>query len=227
MLRTIIFQFTAYFIAGFILQPDSWVKLKRNKVITWYHVYYGLTVFLFSWLFSFQPSFWVGALYISIILFFTDILTGVMHRFISLSKLFFLMNLVNMIVIIGVTYGVLQNPFPLSITLRQSLIILAVITITKPANLIIKHLFDLFSIEVPNNNHDSDSLPNAGKLIGMAERLLALMLILSGQYEVVGLIIASKSILRLNSTQKSEYVLVGTLLSFGIAILLGVGIQTL
>jgi hypothetical protein len=69
------------------------------------------------------------------------------------------------------------------------------------------------------------SLPNAGKLIGITERLLALALILLGQYEAVGLIIAAKSILRINATQKSEYVLVGTLLSFGIAVFTGIVIN--
>jgi hypothetical protein len=54
---------------------------------------------------------------------------------------------------------------------------------------------------------------------------LALALIIVGQYEAVGLIIAAKSILRFNGTQKSEYVLIGTLLSFGIAASLGIFIN--
>lgn len=99
---------------------------------------------------------------------------------------------------------------------------------TKPANIIIKFLFQAFSIETPFESPDNDeekSLPNAGRLIGITERLLTLALILLGQYEVVGLIIAAKSILRFNATQKSEYVLVGTLLSFGIATFAGIVIN--
>ncbi len=87
---------------------------------------------------------------------------------------------------------------------------------------------DAFSIETPVDdpkNTEGKSLPNAGKLIGITERFLALALILLGQYEAVGLIIAAKSILRFRETQKSEYVLVGTLLSFGIATLAGVLIK--
>jgi phosphate/sulfate permease len=53
------------------------------------------------------------------------------------------------------------------------------------------------------------------------ERFVTLALILMGQYEAVGLLIAAKSILRYNNNQKTEYVLVGTLLSFGFAILIG------
>jgi len=89
-------------------------------------------------------------------------------------------------------------------------------------------MFRAFSIETPFENPDIEeekSLPNAGKLIGISERLIALALILLGQYEAVGLIIAAKSILRFNATQKSEYVLVGTLLSFGIAVFTGIAIH--
>ena len=89
-------------------------------------------------------------------------------------------------------------------------------------------MFQNFSIETPVDNpenKDEKSLPNAGKLIGITERLLTLSLILLGQYESVGLIIAAKSILRFNATQKNEYVLIGTLLSFGIATFTGIVIN--
>ncbi len=59
-------------------------------------------------------------------------------------------------------------------------------------------------------------------LIGLMERFLVLALILVRQYSAVGLIIAAKSILRFRDNKKNEYVLVGTLLSFGIATLLGI-----
>jgi len=54
-----------------------------------------------------------------------------------------------------------------------------------------------------------------------------LALILIGQYSAVGLIIAAKSILRFRSTERNEYILVGTLLSFGIASLVGILITQL
>lgn len=56
----------------------------------------------------------------------------------------------------------------------------------------------------------------------MVERILVLTLILVGQFSAVGFLIAAKSILRFNEYRKNEYILVGTLLSFGIAIVLGV-----
>nr|WP_320119540.1 hypothetical protein [uncultured Marinifilum sp.] len=86
------------------------------------------------------------------------------------------------------------------------------------------------NINVPkslNAGDENKDLPNAGKLIGLMERFLVLALILVNQYSAVGLIIAAKSILRFRDNKKNEYVLVGTLLSFGIATLLGILISLL
>jgi hypothetical protein len=66
-------------------------------------------------------------------------------------------------------------------------------------------------------------LKNAGKLIGILERILVLTFVIIGKLEVVGFLIAAKSILRYKDTNtiKTEYVLIGTMLSFGIAMLVG------
>jgi hypothetical protein len=49
------------------------------------------------------------------------------------------------------------------------------------------------------------------------------------QYEAVGFLIAAKSILRYEGkkTSKTEYVLIGSLLSFGIGIIIGISILKL
>ncbi|MGL5681816.1 MAG: DUF3307 domain-containing protein [Marinifilaceae bacterium] len=77
--------------------------------------------------------------------------------------------------------------------------------------------------------HDSAerSLPNAGKWIGYLERLLIITFMLCGKMEAVGFLLAAKSIFRYGELSKSndikmtEYVLIGTLSSFTIAILVG------
>lgn len=72
-----------------------------------------------------------------------------------------------------------------------------------------------------------DSLPRGGRLIGRLERLLILMLVLAGQPDGIGLLIAAKSILRFNELSGaadrhvSEYVIIGTLASFAWAIAAG------
>jgi hypothetical protein len=64
--------------------------------------------------------------------------------------------------------------------------------------------------------------------IGYAERVLALTFMLLGTYEALGFLIAAKSLLRFQETdtKRTEYVLIGTLLSFGVAVLLGVIINS-
>lgn len=58
------------------------------------------------------------------------------------------------------------------------------------------------------------------------ERLLTLVFVLIGQYEAIGFIIAAKSLLRFKDTDtaRTEYVLVGILLSFGIALVCGLAV---
>jgi len=71
------------------------------------------------------------------------------------------------------------------------------------------------------------SLAEAGKWIGMFERILIFTFVITNQYAGVGLLIAAKSILRFNETKKesgrkeSEYILIGTLISFAFAIITG------
>ena len=68
-----------------------------------------------------------------------------------------------------------------------------------------------------------ENIKNAGALIGNLERILTIIFVIIGRYEAIGFIIAAKSILRFKDTDtaKTEYVLAGTFLSFGIALLCG------
>lgn len=69
----------------------------------------------------------------------------------------------------------------------------------------------------------SKSLPGAGRVIGHLERGLIFALVLFGQAQGVGLLIAAKSILRFGAVKDdrrlSEYVIIGTLASFGWALI--------
>lgn len=66
-------------------------------------------------------------------------------------------------------------------------------------------------------------LENGGQLIGILERGLIFLLVIVGQPAGVGFLIAAKSVLRFDTTAKDqsagEYVIIGTLASFGWALL--------
>ena len=77
----------------------------------------------------------------------------------------------------------------------------------------------------------TDGLPKAGQYIGWIERGLILLFILIGQPEGVGLLLAAKSILRFSDVNQThirahtEYVILGTLLSFAWALGVAVAAQ--
>ncbi len=76
-----------------------------------------------------------------------------------------------------------------------------------------------------------DSLENAGKYIGILERLFVYLFIISNHWEAIGFLLAAKSVFRFGDIKESrqrkmtEYILIGTLLSFGLAILVGMFTQ--
>lgn len=231
VIQLIILQFIAHLLSDFILQPQNWCDKKDKKIFTPYLFYHGAIVLITSYILSFDFGFWKAAILLTLIHFIIDGVKSYIIPKAKIESLFFTDQFLHLITIIGIvliydcTFGI---HFLFELETKTLAIIAGFLLCTKPANIIIKFLFRAFSIETPvesTDNGEEKSLPNAGKLIGITERLIALALILLGQYEAVGLIIAAKSILRFNATQKSEYVLVGTLLSFGIAAFAGIVIN--
>jgi hypothetical protein len=94
---------------------------------------------------------------------------------------------------------------------------------TMPASLLIERIFRKWSSDVP----DYKGLPNAGKWIGYIERILIVTFIVTHNFSAVGFLITAKSVFRFSDIKSSqdfrltEYVLLGTLFSFAIAIVGG------
>lgn len=93
-----------------------------------------------------------------------------------------------------------------------------------PAALLIQLLTNRWRKELEATEAERDSLRSAGSWIGVLERLLIVTFVLAGQYSAIGFLIAAKSILRFGDKEgrfprkQSEYILIGTLLSFSFAI---------
>ncbi|HEY0898581.1 MAG TPA: DUF3307 domain-containing protein [Sphingobacteriaceae bacterium] len=116
------------------------------------------------------------------------------------------------------------------------LIALAYLLITKPAGILIgklvKRWYDRgMQTEPAGDQTGLGGLPNAGTWIGIIERILILSFILINSFEAIGFLLAAKSILRIGDLKedkehkKTEYILIGTLLSFGITIVLGLVVR--
>lgn len=231
--KLILLLVIAHLLSDFILQTQKMSDTKGSKTFTLYHIYHIIIVCITSYLLSFDLGFWKAAILLSIIHLFTDMLKSWLIIKNETKNYFFFdqsIHLVSIVLIVLAYSRLFGINFMFDFETKTIAVIAGFLFCAKPSNILIKYLFIAFSIITPeesSENPDEKSLPNAGKLIGIVERFLALALIIMEQYEAVGLIIAAKSILRFNGMQKSEYVLVGTLLSFGIAVFSGILINLL
>jgi len=178
-----------------------------------------------------------------------ETLIVVSHYLIDLGKLVFtnpknerwlfaLDQVLHLLVIALAVY--LFEPFGMDLTelftVKNLLLVCCLVFVTFVSGIVMKMLLQPYINEVAkgeNENGDGASLKNAGKYIGMLERLFVFGFILAGQWSAIGLLIAAKSVFRFgdlnkgNNRKLTEYVLIGTLLSFGLAILTGLSYKHL
>ncbi|MCT8341014.1 DUF3307 domain-containing protein [Flavobacteriaceae bacterium TK19130] len=225
----LVLQLLAHVLADYFLQTKKMARKKDKKGFrTMLLVWHAIIVFSLSWLLSFDWAFVTVGGIIAV----THYLVDGCKRFVLKSVLapyaFFIDQAAHVIILVLVTWGFYHyigwHPYwkPPFQTLA---IVTAYLMCIKPANIVIREVLSATNIEVSSDNE----LPNAGKLIGILERLLTLTFILVSQYEAVGFLIAAKSILRYRDeeTLKTEYVLIGTMLSFGIAVALGIMVTSI
>jgi len=220
----LILQIIAHIISDYYLQTDVIAENKNKKgfLSKYLYIHFVITL-LVSWILSFRINFFWAALLIAVL---HTIIDGVKKHFKKNKYIFFIDQIVHLAILTGITayyyYHCDSNKTLIPIPDTKFLLLsLGLLIIFKPANILIKQIFQLYNIEITEERED---LKNAGKLIGNTERLLILIFVLLNQFEVVGFLLAAKSILRFKDTEtsKTEYVLTGTLLSFSIAIIIGI-----
>ncbi|MEN8242774.1 MAG: hypothetical protein ABFS17_12690, partial [Chloroflexota bacterium] len=98
-----------------------------------------------------------------------------------------------------------------------SKIVLGALLATGEANLIIRYVFQAFNLAPKSKNNTTDVAEyNAGRVIGILERILIFYLVLNAEFGAIGFILAAKSFTRFKDLEErsfAEYVLIGTLLS--------------
>lgn len=218
--------FLAHLLGDFVFQSDTLCKHKHEKGFrSWFMWVHPVIVTLLTWLMFGRWCFvWGG------------IITFSSHLGIDVTKNYFERTdrhlwwfagdqLLHMVVIACLSwmYGSewVQFPFiPAGYETFAPAVASALILCVKPANILIKGVFEQYEIEVPpSGKKKSNDLNNAGALIGSVERIIILILMLLSQYEAIGFVVAAKSLMRFKDSEgaKAEYVLVGTLLSLCIA----------
>lgn len=217
----------AHMIGDFMLQPTKWVVHKEASRIKskylYLHIFLHFALYL---LFLWDLKLWTVALALA----FSHLLIDVAKLyatpwFKNKSIPFFIDQFLHLVALYCCAYF---NVLPLHfIALWQTIdwpLVLVVTFVCFPSAIIMGKLLAPMANQI---QHTHKSLPNAGKYIGMLERLFVLVFILIGRWDAIGLLITAKSVFRFNDIKESnnrkltEYILIGTLVSFGLAILAG------
>lgn len=213
-----------HLLGDFYLQSDRTCAEKVNLGFRSKYLYvHGLLVFILSWLALASLRFWWVALIVAL----THILIdGVKSKFGGNLRNFIIDQLAHISVLAVVTWAILKyfdwEQLGFIPDDRMFVLVgLAFVICAKPANVFIKTVLQAYSID--NQDKEEESPFKAGSLIGTIERWLILVFVILGQYEAVGFLLAAKSIIRFKDTEtnKTEYVLAGTLISVAIAVACG------
>ena len=218
----------AHVIGDFYLQSDKYCKKKEESKLKSPFLYvHSILIGLLSWAFVSTVDFWIYAL----LIFVTHLLIDAMKSYMCKGLWSFLIDQIAHIIILCFIAHLYVSQCHLPIQSIDFLnhisipaFVFAILCCLKPTNILIKLILERYKI---GETESCKSMKNAGALIGNLERILTLVFVLIGQYEAVGFIIAAKSLLRFKETDtaKTEYVLAGTLLSFGIATICGLMVK--
>lgn len=224
----------AHFIGDFFLQPKYWVKEKEKKKLKSLKLYFHVAIhivllFLILWDLSLWPIILIiGSLHLII-----DALKLIIQNKKTKRLWFFIDQALHIIVIISTYYIFTKKTLDLNTIFTEQNIILitCLVFLTRPVSIIMKTIFTKWNISKLTENNES--LKDAGEYIGILERLLVFIFIIVNHWEAVGFLITAKSVFRFGDLKESkhrkltEYILIGTLISFGIAIAVGLTFQLL
>ena len=224
MIKLLLLQVIAHILSDYFFQTDASSKDKNeNGFKSKFLVKHAVITFVCSWLLSLDVNFIFCALAIAVIHYVVDGL----KKDLNTSNYSFFIDQILHLVVIWVFVWTFNRYFEsnllytIPISIKWLAILLGYLVCIKPANIFIRETLVVGNIESISDT--TAELKNAGKLIGILERILVLTFVIIGKLEVIGFLIAAKSILRYKDTNtiKTEYVLIGTMLSFGIAMLVG------
>lgn len=216
----------AHLIGDFFLQPDSWVKDKERKKLKSAKLYMHIAIHIgLVFLVFLNLGVWKIALSVGMLHFIIDAGKSIFQTKKNARLLFFIDQLLHFSSILLIWHFFYKGYLDVSYIsdIRTWILVAGVLFLTMPASIIMKVIIAKW---LPESDDESPkSLQNAGKYIGVLERVLIFVFIITNHFEAVGFLLAAKSIFRFGDLKEAhdlkltEYVLIGTLLSFGIAII--------
>ena len=224
-----------HLLGDFFLQCDSCVRSKEKKKLKSGYLYvhvllHGIMAFLL--LLGFQVEM-LKALSIALVTISTHFAIDAIKLYaqknnpLSKRNWFFGDQALHFLVI-ALIWFVMENPTPelyKIINIQVLALLIPILFLLNPTSIVIEKILSLWERYLPKQNKE---LPNAGKYIGILERLFTFVFIVTNNWEGIGFLLAAKSVFRFGDLNKTddrnltEYILIGTLLSFGVAILCGI-----
>jgi len=214
----------AHLLTDFVFQPTSWIESRNKKHFQSVHLYlHGLITALVA-LILIGIHYW----FVVLIILITHIaIDGWKSYRPNETKYFLIDQCLHFIVIFVCWYFIFLNvddvisAWDLINTKNTLIIITAYVFVSFPAGILIGQLTKKWREQIT----DAPTLGNAGKWIGIIERIIILTLVFNHQYAAMGLLITAKILLLFSEANraeiKTEYLLIGTLISITIAILTG------
>lgn len=223
----------AHLLGDFILQPNSWVADKENRKLKSSYLYFHVLIHtVLSFIFLWDLKLWWVAVLVGVSHFIIDACKLSFQKIQTKKRWFFIDQALHIAVIGGISLYFSEFNFEFLKDQDFLKMIMAALFLTSLASIFIKLLLSSWTpVTGEENSVQSDSLSSAGKYIGILERLLVFTFIVVNHWEGVGFMIAAKSVFRFSDLAQAkqrkltEYVLIGTLLSFGVAVLAGILIK--
>lgn len=222
----------AHFIGDFLFQPEKWVIHKETHKHKSKFLYWHILVHLGALILVLQANFnyWLGILIIVISHYIIDLiklnLKGIFNK-----RLLFGLDQIAHLILIALVVSIYE-PYEFNIDSLYNpaflLLVTSLLGVTVVSSIIMRTIISKWYLKEDSND---ESLENAGAYIGMLERLFVFAFIITQHWEGIGFLLAAKSVFRFGDLSKAkdrkltEYILIGSLLSFGLAILFGLGYE--
>ena len=226
------FQFLiAHLLGDFVFQSEKSIKNKEEHKIKASSLYFHVAIHAFLLLTFIQfnvKEYWLGVLLIVISHFLIDV-AKVYFQQKKTKRIWFVIDQFFHLLVLGFVAS-LYGDFNFSVTAffteKFLALLIAILFLTNVSSVIIKTFITQWNPESKKEN--DDSLAKAGRYIGVLERLFVFTFVITNHWEAIGFLLAAKSVFRFGDLTSAkdrkltEYILIGTLLSFGLAIITGV-----
>ena len=136
-----------------------------------------------------------------------------------------------LVAVVFYNFGIPALSIALFYSIDTLLYLIAMLLTTVVSPIFLRIFFQKWEKEFEFQSKRKESLMHAGLLIGVMERLIIVLFIQVGFLSGIGFLLAAKSIFRFGDlanakdTKFTEYILVGTLASFVIAIVIGYALR--